>query len=183
MRIYPLIISLSLIIAGCGGNPSKNEPMESAGPTGPAVTAVTIQKPIPFSKDNDIASNIKSECNLNIQLSDFIQSAAASYDIAVTQKGAVSKDDPGQVLVVEIMDAVSTGNAFIGHNKFTKIKGELYENGKLTGSFIGKRHSGGGAFGGWKGSCAVLGRTVKALGSDVANFLRAPSMDARIGER
>lgn len=182
MKLYPLIISVSLIVAGCGGHARKDDSMAAAGPTGPAVTAVTIQKSIPYAQNNAIADNIKSECDLNNKLSNFIQSASATHSINVTQKDEIAKEDQGQVLIVEIVDAISSGNAFIGHNKFTKIKGELYTDGALTGSFIGTRHSGGGAFGGWKGSCAVLGRTVKALGSDVAKFLTAPGMNARLGE-
>jgi hypothetical protein len=47
-----------------------------------------------------------------------------------------------------------------------------------AGSFRGER----GAFAGFKGSCSVLGHTVKALGSDIADWLVKPSEDADLGD-
>jgi hypothetical protein len=41
----------------------------------------------------------------------------------------------------------------------------------------------GGAFAGYKGSCSVLGRTIKAIGKDVAEWMKAPSKDAQLGDR
>ena len=40
----------------------------------------------------------------------------------------------------------------------------------------------GGAFAGYKGSCSVLGRTVKAMGKDVAQWLKAPTDEAALGD-
>jgi hypothetical protein len=39
-----------------------------------------------------------------------------------------------------------------------------------------------GAFAGFKDSCSVLGRTVKAIGSDIADWLLKPSEDADLGD-
>ncbi len=192
MKQFTLIVTLSLFIVACGGNSNVNETSTAKEPGSEAstskepsvkVVALIIQTEIPYAKDNDIAQNIKDECQLPSKLSKFIKIYAEKKDINVNDKPSVSKDDPGGVLIVEITDAVSSGNAFIGHRKFAKIKGELYKDGQLVGSFVGKRHSGGGYGGGWKGSCGVLGRTVKALGKDISKFLVKPKMDAKIGER
>jgi hypothetical protein len=40
----------------------------------------------------------------------------------------------------------------------------------------------GGAFGGFKGSCSVLGRTVKALGKDIAQWLVQPAKGSQLGD-
>jgi len=40
----------------------------------------------------------------------------------------------------------------------------------------------GGAFGGFKGNCSVLGRTVKALGEDIAGWLTHPDKDGLLGD-
>ncbi len=182
MKLLTFAITLSLFIAGCGGN-SNTKPTSTANePTLAAITAVTIHTETPFAKDNKIAENIKNECQLPKQLSEFIASYGDDNGIKVTRSTNLSKDDSGQVLLVTIIDSQSSGNAFIGHKKLTRVKGELYKDGQLQASFEGQRHSGGGAFGGWKGSCSVLGRTVKALGRDISGFLKAPRMDARIGE-
>lgn len=86
------------------------------------------------------------------------------------------------MLQVEIVDAVSMGNAFIGHQKYARIEGTLYEDGRKVASFKGRRNSMGGAFAGYKGSCSVLGRTMKALGKDVADWLKNPTDGARLGD-
>lgn len=86
------------------------------------------------------------------------------------------------MLVVEISDAVSRGNPFIGHRKSTSVRGNLYQDGVKVAAFRGECDSMGGAFGGFKGSCSVLGRTVKTLGSDIAAWLAKPVDDARLGD-
>jgi len=83
---------------------------------------------------------------------------------------------------MEILDSVSEGNAFIGHKQFTRVKGELYRDGQLLASFIGQRHTGGRPYGGRKDTCAILERTVEALGKDISRFLMAPRMNATLGE-
>ena len=189
MKQFTVIATLSLFMAACGGSSNVNETStagnETATPNESNVTVsvLIIQTEIPYAKDNDIAQNIKDECQLPSKLSKFIKIYAEKKDINVNDKPSISKDDPGSVLIVENADAVSAGNAFIGHKKFAKVNGELYKDGQLVGSFVGKRSSGGGYGGGWKGSCGVLGRTVKALGKDISKFLVKPKMDAKIGER
>jgi len=88
----------------------------------------------------------------------------------------------GKVLEVVISDAISGGNAFIGHRKYVAVEGTLYEDGKKVASFTGGRYSGGGALGGYKGSCSVLGRCTKALGKDIAGWLKNPEDGASLGD-
>jgi len=57
----------------------------------------------------------------------------------------------------------------------------LKENGEVIGSFTGARYSGGGAFGGFKGTCAILGRCIETLGKDIATWLKDPTMNAMLG--
>lgn len=192
------VIVLLVGLSACGGNAARetttSAPKAKATATqaetqkeAPAASmasgeAIRINIHIPYKKGGRIARNIKRECKLNIQLSQFIDEYADSYGINVVRASNVKKSDAGKVLIVEITDAISSGNAFIGHRKSTNIVGTLYNNGKSMGSFEGLRVSGGGAFGGFKGSCSVLGRTVKALGKDVANWLKNPRDNAFLGD-
>jgi hypothetical protein len=134
---------------------------------------------VSYAKENHIAANIKNECKLVEELSQFIVEASGGTVVAATGEPNTKK---GSVLVVEITDSVSAGNAFIGHRKYTAIQGKLYKGGAVAGNFEASRNSMGGAFAGYKGSCSVLGRTVKTLGSDVNGWLRAPSKDAKLGD-
>lgn len=140
--------------------------------------ALQVQSPVPYAADNDIADNIKSECTLDKQLAEFVKQYAGNVELT---SGPVDTSK-GRALQLEIVDAVSMGNAWMGHQKFTKVKGTLYEDGKKVASFKGRRNSMGGAFAGYKGSCSVLGRTVDALGSDIAEWLKAPKDGANIGD-
>ncbi len=74
------------------------------------------------------------------------------------------------------------GNAFIGHQKYSASRGTLFENGEKIASFEARRQSMGGAFAGYKGSCSVLGRTVKAMGKDIAQWLKEPIDKAMLGD-
>jgi hypothetical protein len=147
-----------------------------------AADTVVIPKPVPYAAGNDIAGKIKRECKINEQLSDFIAEYAGQHGVTVSFADSVSPQTPGRVLDVQITDAVSEGNAWIGHHKSTTIHGKLYQDGKLVGSFRDRRNSMGGMFAGYKGSCSVLGRTVKAAGEDIGAWLAAPGMDTELGD-
>ena len=88
----------------------------------------------------------------------------------------------GRALQLEIVDAVSMGNAWTGHQKYTKVSGTLYENGRRVAGFKARRNSMGGMWGGYKGSCSVLGRTVEAIGEDIGEWLEQPKDGASLGD-
>ncbi len=167
-RLPLIIAALSVVIAAPTVQADSN--------------VIGIPKVVPYSEGNMIAKNIKQECHIQTQLSEFISQYAADKGITITLEDEASPKDGNKFLDIEITDAVSQGNAFLGHRKATTIRGALWENGNKLGTFEGRRVSGGGFMGGFKGSCSVLGRTVKALGKDVATWLESPSMDARLGD-
>ncbi len=142
---------------------------------------VVMQESIPYAEDADVAKKIRTECvELQKQLAQFTKEFAAENGVTV-ELGDIANAS-GRVLKVEISEAVSRGNAFIGHRKYTEIRGELSDNGKKIASFKGLRESMGGAFAGYKGSCSVLGRTVKALGKDIGMWLAKPEDGAELGD-
>ena len=144
-----------------------------------AASGIQLQKPVPYAADNDISDAIKGECKINEQLADFVKQYSSEPVELVS--GPVDTGS-GRVLQLEIVDAVSMGNAWLGHQKFTKVSGTLFEDGAEVASFRGRRNSMGGAFAGFKGSCSVLGRTVEVLGEDIAGWLAAPEDGATLGD-
>ena len=137
----------------------------------------------PYGEDAEISSKVRSECaKLGEQLPAYTREFGAAFGVAVELVPAIDTAGPGRVLQVEIVDAVSMGNAFIGHQKYARIEGALYQDGEKIASFKGRRNSMGGAFAGYKGSCSVLGRTVKALGKDIAQWLANPQDGAQLGD-
>lgn len=147
-----------------------------------AAEPVKVPRSVAYAEDSEIAGKIKTECRLNQELGEFIIEYAKAKNIATEPVAETNKTMPGRVLVVEIRDAVSEGNAFLGHHKSTSVRGTLYQDGEPLAKFKGRRNSMGGFGAGFKGSCSVLGRTVKALGEDIADWLAAPSDNAELGD-
>lgn len=128
---------------------------------------------IPYAADNRIANNIQTECTqLGTKLTKFLVQYAKKKGIKVTPVAEFDSAGPGRNLVIEITDAVSRGNAFIGHQKYMEARAELFVDGVSKGEKIYHRDSMGGFGAGYKGSCSVLGRTSKALGKDFSVWLK-----------
>ena len=128
---------------------------------------------VPYAADNRIANNIQTECtNLGSKLTKFLVQFAKKKGIEVIPVAVLEPGGPGRNLVIEITDAVSRGNAFIGHRKYMEARAELFVDGVSKGEKIYHRDSMGGFGAGYKGSCSVLGRTSKALGKDFSVWLK-----------
>ncbi len=168
-KIIVLILSTSLF-AACGSTPRDTAPTG----TGEMVTGpINMQTNIPFA-EGAAAENVKTECyTLGQKLSDFTESYGAENGVTVKK---VSKIDPKSkttnTLDMKMTSVYSGGNAFLGHKKSVTVVASLYKNGVLVDKVTRMRNSGGGFAGAYKGSCSVLGRTVKALGKDVAMWLK-----------
>lgn len=147
-----------------------------------AVKTVVIAQEVPYSNQEAIDTAIVNECALPKRVAELTQAALAKAGI---EAQAVAKPGPksgANVLQLEIANAVSGGNAFAGHHKLVTVTGKLFQNGKQVASFVDTRRSGGGAFGGYKGSCAVLGRCAQAIGQDIARWLGSPVDGAKLGD-
>jgi len=141
-------------------------------PAAASAQGVQISRDVPYAEDARIPENIKRECaTLGQKLSTFLAQYSEQNGVATVAVDAVDAGSEGRVLVVEITDAMSSGNAFTGHRKSMSVRGELFVDGVSQGHVDFTRNSGGGFAGGYKGSCAVLGRCTKALGKDLAGWL------------
>jgi hypothetical protein len=145
--------------------------------------AITVAKRTPYGNDSRVPDKVRKECVIDKQLPEFIETYAGKNNIAVVQTdGAVSSKGKGKVLVVEFSDVMGSAGGVFSGAKAVSVEGVLYENGKKIGSFKGRRTSGGGAVFGYKGTCSILGRCVKALGKDISDWMVKPTMNARLGE-
>ena len=147
-----------------------------------AADNVTLKKPVTFNEDADIAKAVRDECKLEDELPDAIAAAAKDDGLTVDISADAATTGPGRVLELEIYEAVSDGNAFMGHHKSMGVKGKLYQGGEVIGSFKDRRISMGGAFGQFKGNCSVLTRITNELGKDVGTWLKAPTRNAKLGD-
>lgn len=195
MRALPIALTgfvTCMFLVACGGNSTRpdtsstpTDTQKSAAATPAASSGVSgtvrVQQVTPYAENGQIDPAVKSECRINTQLPQFIAEFGQKHgtNVAITPK--VNASDKGTNLVVEIVQAYSAGNAFTGHRKYTKIEAKLYQDGKEIADLTAARASGGGFFAGYKGSCSVMGRTVKTLGEDVALWLKTPGPGMRKG--
>lgn len=145
-------------------------------------TTIYTSQTAPYSDERSIAKAILAECQLPQRQAELIEQVAKETGVLVVRDDEAVAARKGRVLLVEISNAISAGNAFIGHRKQVSVKGRLLEDGTEVGNFSGQRSSMGGAFAGFKGSCLVLERCLTTLAKDINGWLKSPSMNARIGE-
>lgn len=140
-----------------------------------------VISPVPFADSSGATGNVKAECRLESRLPQFI-AEAARRGVKVTVGPAPKEGAEGKFLYIEIVNVVGPGGGAWSGPKSVTVKGEVVENGETIGSFVASRYSTGGAFGGYKGTCSILGRCIKALGKDIAGWLKSPTMDAALGD-
>jgi hypothetical protein len=119
-----------------------------------------------------VADNIKTECALGEAQSKYVLDALAAAGIPAQAAGADAVPAKGRFLQLRIESAISAGNAFTGHRKQVTTSAHLFLDGREIAQTTQSRDSGGGAFGGYKGSCSVLRRCTATLGKDIAGWLK-----------
>jgi len=150
---------------------------------GNAVAAgVQVAATTPFSENGAIREAVKNECQLETKLPHFVKEFADSYGIDVTLTENSPNKNKGKVLVLEITGVSGGGGGAWSGAKSVQVKGELFENGKPVGNFVASRYSGGGMFAGYKGTCSIMGRCVKAIGKDISIWLKNPTKNAHLGD-
>jgi hypothetical protein len=150
--------------------------------TGLAAGTLNLQDLAPYEKGIPVPDAVRAECQLELKMVELVQTAAArNFDKVVMVRDG-SKTGAGQSLAMKITGITGTAGGAWSGAKFLTIDGTLRENGKVIGTFRATRLSGGGAFGGYKGTCSILGRCAKALSDDVAKWLSAPTMNAKLGD-
>jgi hypothetical protein len=135
--------------------------------------AIKVASNTPFKDPTVIDNKIIDECDkIGFKLARYLNEFATEFGVETVLVDSVDPKADGKVLVVHITSAVSGGNNWIGHSKAMSAKAELFENGQPQGFVNFTRDSGGGFGAAFKGSCSVLGRCSKALGKDIAEWLR-----------
>ena len=112
----------------------------------------------------------------------FALDATATETVGIPQVVPIAEDvdvSPARMAITEV--TAFGGGAWSGA-KWMTVKGTLVENDKPIASFRAKRYSTGGAFGGFKGTCSIIGRCTKAIAQIIAEWLKNPVDGARLGD-
>jgi len=137
---------------------------------------VQVLRSIPFAAESGASQKVQDECRLQTKVPEFLSSYSKSV---VLVDGPLGRT--GRVLKLTITQVNAPGGGAWSGSKSMSVRGTLTENGKEIGSFIATRYSGGGVFGGYKGTCGIVGRCAKAIAKDIAGWLENPAKDSRLG--
>ncbi|MDG6774329.1 hypothetical protein QCB45_08290 [Thiomicrorhabdus sp. ZW0627] len=185
LQLAIITLSTSALVA-CGGTPTKpanNSSTAQSIANSDKVTTLSVPRIIPISKNRGPFSQAAlSECTLPTQYTELLFAHANDNGINVEVVDSQEPTKQGYFLLPSFTQIRSSGNAFIGHNKYTEMHLTLYKDGKKVSEADFGRVSGGGLFGGYKGSCSVLGRTVEANAEDTVLWLNSPVDGARFGD-
>ena len=142
-----------------------------------AVSAETIGIPqvVPIADNVDMTLAVRNECQLGEKVSSFLTEFAPNVRVADDTK-------QGRYLRMAITEVTAFGGGAWSGPKWMTVTGTLVENDKPIASFRAKRYSTGGAFGGFKGTCSIIGRCTKAIAQDIAEWLKNPVDGARLGD-
>jgi len=132
-----------------------------------AAAQVKVPEKIAFEKGVPVTTAVKNECALETKIPQYVKSAAGSAG-----KGALD---------MKITGLLAPGGGTFSGPKSVTVSGTLRDGGKVVGSFVARRNASAGAFGGG-GTCNMLDRCAKAIGKDVATWLKSPTMDAKLGD-
>ena len=145
--------------------------------------SIIVDSKVPYAEDADVRSAVREECELEQKFARFIQEYAKDKGFTVVKSTDKEKaKGVSKRLFVEIDEVRGGGGGAWSGGKMVHAVGKLTENGKVIGTFKVQRTSGGGAFGAFKGTCSILGRDVKAMGKDIAKWLKKPKMKSYLGE-
>ncbi len=175
------VILVLATLSSCGGSKGVKSEAGSASVTSGSGPVLVVSDQIPFAQNAEVRQAVRDDCRLPDKLSQFIRQYVADYssqiisDPTKAPKGA-------QILIAEIYSVTGGGGGTWSGGKSVSVQGRLEQDGKIIGTFKGRRFSGGGVFGGYKGTCAIMGRCVKTLGRDIAEWLRQPTDNAILGD-
>ena len=141
---------------------------------------IYIRPAVPFAPNSRVKANIKQECTLPEAIASDIAKYAIDQGLNVVIKNNIKPNE--YELKVQIDQAVSAGNAAVGHNKFVVISGAIVKGKTKYYSFDAARLSGGGYWGAYRTSCSVLAGISRRLGKDVASWLVEPYDEAELGD-
>ncbi|GAG95541.1 unnamed protein product [marine sediment metagenome] len=128
-----------------------------------------IEQTIPFESEDGVDPGTL-KCRLGADLSVRVVAYARRHRITVQRSDSALTDEDDYVAIM-ISNVVNDRGFATFHRKSTTVFVELYIGGQSVAWTTLARRSNGGFMGPLKGSCSVLQRTIKVLGSDIASWL------------
>ena len=118
-----------------------------------------------------VVEAVKRDCALDLMVGDRVLESVSKKHPGSKKLQQGDSAGNGKLLKVTIIHVQGVGGGAYSGPKSMTVRAEVLQSGKVVASTTKERTSGGGAFGGMKGTCAIFGRVAKTLGSDVAGWL------------
>lgn len=136
---------------------------------------IHIPKVVPFAENTNVPVAVRNECELGEKVSAFLAESAPNVEVS-------AGPEQTRYLSMMITEVYAAGGGAWSGPKWMTVTGTLKENDQDVASFRAKRFSTGGAFGGFKGTCSIIGRCTKAIAQDIAEWLKNPVDGAELGD-
>lgn len=133
---------------------------------------IKIGKRIPYA-DGVGRSAIRDECDLENHLT----ATLVEYGKGRIERSAEDlKKAQGKVFDAQITGVWGSGGPYGGASVL--VEGQLRDNGKVIGTVTARRKTSRGGY----GTCGKVNLAAGVVAKDIAAWLEAPSMDARLGD-
>lgn len=134
-------------------------------------TVVAVPSAVDYA--DGVGTETVRACDWNTRMGEYIANHAKG--------GVVIRDDAsapaqGRSLRMQVTHAHSTAGGRFSGPKWATIHGELLDGATVIGSFDANRTTTRGIT-----ACRALERVGEEMGKDIAKWLRAPSMNAKLG--
>ena len=137
----------------------------------PAAEPILVQVPAVFDPQAPVGDAVRAECAVDMLLGNFVYDRVrARFPESASVKQATATGTE-KVLYVTILSVHAAGGGAWSGRKSMAVRADLLQAGKVIATTVKERRSGGGAFGGSMGTCAILERVTAALGADIAGWL------------
>lgn len=133
--------------------------------------SIKIGGKVPFAEGAAATEAIRKECGLETNMSQYLQEfAKGTVQVASNLKGA-----KGRVFDARIAGVWAAPGPWGAASIL--VEGELRENGKVVGTVASRRNTTRGG-----GACQKLVVSGRKVAEDIAGWLKAPTMNAKLGD-
>ena len=140
-----------------------------------AEESVLVPAHIPYQKDDTANESVRSECKWNTTMPAYMaEESDGRVKVAEQNFDAVT----GKKLMLVATHLHTLGGGGWTGPKWLALEGKLTEGGKLLGNFEARRQTIRGSFSG----CGTLESLSEDIADDILDWLKTPSLNAKLGD-
>lgn len=138
---------------------------------------LSIPASVSYDRDLNVPNAVRVECEVERKLAKYLAKESKGRYKKVVMEPNISAATAGHALEIRVTGLLAPGGGKWSGPKSLTTQGTLYDNGQVIGSFTARRHTRRG-----KHTCGMLHRNAEEIAEDIGEWLRKPTMDARLGD-